>query len=298
MYSLQKSSRLCQLPDELILTIRDHLDPLPAARACLALTCHYLFGIMDIASLHTLKTRHNKDREELLIRLAVPGYFYYYKYSILRPLSDNIAPWKFMELEAWNKWYESRWLLEDDKKYYNERLDKPHPHSRQDTAHIGRFGQVRMNWIDKYRFEYLHLQLAMERHRLGPDYGISLDNLSLIEVMRRRRSFEILVSSEARICRHDDRDEPEDFLYLRVQNCVYLPRGLPNTHELLFRSLGETCLHQTIRNPFKYTDGQTFHVNLTDEICPVEVGWDRGVDYINYVSLPECVPEGIWPSES
>jgi hypothetical protein len=44
MYSLQKPNRLCQLLDELILTIRGHIYPFPAAKACLALTYHYLLG--------------------------------------------------------------------------------------------------------------------------------------------------------------------------------------------------------------------------------------------------------------
>ena len=33
-----------------------------------------------------------------------------------------------------------------------------------------------------YGFEIHHLHLAMERHRLGPQYGLSTDSLSFVEV--------------------------------------------------------------------------------------------------------------------
>jgi hypothetical protein len=281
--------------------LRDHLDPFPAAKACLALTCHCLLGIMGIKSLYGLNIRHSEDREEFLNQLYVPGYFYYYKYSVLRPLSNNnIAPWKYKELEEWDDWYEKRWFLEDDKKYFWDRAGRPHPHQMESSAHIGHLEQLWSHWTYRYRFEYLHLQLVMQRHRLGPDYGISLSNLSLIEVIERPRYFDgcvALVSSEARVCRHDDKDESEDFLYLRIQNCIYLPEGASDTHTYLFNALGDICKHQSFPKPFNYTDGRTNYDNLTSEICPVRVGLNKYCHY-NYVSLSDSVPEGIWPSES
>ncbi len=71
--------------------------------------------------------------------------------------------------------------------------------------------------ISTYNFEFHHLQLAMERHRLGARYGISTDSLSFVEVEEStesdiRQQLTTLLSVDARICAHPER------LCLRIQN--------------------------------------------------------------------------------
>lgn len=73
--------------------------------------------------------------------------------------------------------------------------------------------------VSLYNFEFHHLQLAMERHRLGPRYGISTDSLSLVEVQESSKSdvkqrLTTLLSVDAQVCSHPPR------LCLRFQNCV------------------------------------------------------------------------------
>lgn len=181
--------------------------------------------MIGIKSLGALKIRHSEDREEFLIHLSVPGYFYYYKYSILRPVSDNIAPWNYTELESWDTTYEYKWYLENGE-FWSERACRPHPHRIQDDdPHMDHLKLL--FWTYKYRVEYLHLQLTMQRHHLGPSYGISLDNLSLIQVIEKPLDFVdcvALVSAEARIRRHDDREKPGIFI-LTCPNLHLFPSG-------------------------------------------------------------------------
>ena len=73
--------------------------------------------------------------------------------------------------------------------------------------------------VSHYNFEFHHLQLAMEQHRLGARYGISVDSLSLVEVQESSKSdarqrLTTLLSVDARVCAHPQR------LCLRIQNCV------------------------------------------------------------------------------
>lgn len=70
-----------------------------------------------------------------------------------------------------------------------------------------------------YNFEFHHLQLAVERHRLGDQYGISTNSLSLLEVRESRESdvrqgLTKLLLVDAWVCAHPER------LCLRIQNCV------------------------------------------------------------------------------
>ena len=57
----------------------------------------------------------------------------------------------------------------------------------------------------KHMFKSRHVQLVMLRHRLGPSYGISTDELSLVQVSasgegERRGRITMLLSVEARVC--------------------------------------------------------------------------------------------------
>ena len=70
--------------------------------------------------------------------------------------------------------------------------------------------------ISRYRFTFSHLQLAMQRHRLGSEYGIPPESFAYTEVQRIGNSHThfnstTLFSVEARIC-------PQPLgLYLRTQ---------------------------------------------------------------------------------
>ncbi|OBT43998.1 hypothetical protein VE00_05667 [Pseudogymnoascus sp. WSF 3629] len=89
-----------------------------------------------------------------------------------------------------------------------------------------------------YALQYVHVQLAMERHRHGPEFGISLDIFEHTEVETNREHGTItLISTEARIASNK--------LLLRTQTCILgspkLPTVSNKVHALsLCRRIGTT----------------------------------------------------------
>ena len=74
-------------------------------------------------------------------------------------------------------------------------------------------------WPSYYHFKFHHVHLAMERHRLGPQYGLSTDLLSFIEVHEcdeenNTQRLTTLLSVDAQIYTNPDR------LRVRLQNCI------------------------------------------------------------------------------
>lgn len=276
--------------------LRDHLDPFPPAKACLALTCPYLLDIIGIDSLLIFDERHSGIRQEFLTQLLIPGYYYCHTYSILRPFSKGLVSWEDEEL--WNRdmLFEDIWFQD---KRFPERHLSSHPH-RAYGIHLPTGALYYSRWETRYQLRYIHLQLAMRRHRLGPEYGIGLDNLSLIEVVEvpDKSKGTVLSSFEARIGRHDDDNgEQEEYLYSRIQTCIYLPEYSRDIHCYLLRTVDNLCQHQPHSNPFRYTDGYVQYDNLITKIFPMLVDRNERGHY-NYISSPVYVHEGTWPSES
>lgn len=288
MSSLQTSSRLCQLPDELILMISGRLDPFPAAKACLALTCRYLLGIIGVKSLQVFDERHSEIRQEFLTQLSLvlPGYYYCHTYSILRPFSKSLVAWEDEELWKKDMLHEDIWF--HDKRFPDRRLYS-HPH-RAYSIHPPTGALYYQRWESRYQLRYIHLQLAMRRHRRGPDYGIGLDNLSLIEAVEvpDKSKGTVLSSFEARIARHDDNGEQEEYLYSRIQTCIYLAEYSRDIHCYVLRTVDRLCSHQPQFNPFRYTENGIVYDNLITNIVPILVDRTKRAIIIIFRAQSTC----------
>ncbi|QRD92355.1 F-box domain protein [Aspergillus flavus] len=75
-------------------------------------------------------------------------------------------------------------------------------------------------WSSLYRFEHIHLQLAMKRHHCGPEHGISTDSLAYVEVQLLQNSITTLVSFDVQVVRASS-------LCLRTQTWI-LAKELPS----------------------------------------------------------------------
>ncbi|KAE8323073.1 hypothetical protein BDV39DRAFT_196183 [Aspergillus sergii] len=75
-------------------------------------------------------------------------------------------------------------------------------------------------WSSLYRFEHIHLQLAMKRHHCGPEHGVSTDSLAYVEIQLLQNSITSLVSFDVQIVRASS-------LCLRIQTWI-LAKELPS----------------------------------------------------------------------
>ncbi|KAB8201506.1 hypothetical protein BDV34DRAFT_216281 [Aspergillus parasiticus] len=75
-------------------------------------------------------------------------------------------------------------------------------------------------WSSLYRFEHIHLQLAMKRHHCGPEHGVSTDSLAYVEIQLLQNSITTLVSFDVQIVRASS-------LCLRIQTWM-LGKELPS----------------------------------------------------------------------
>lgn len=156
--------------------------------------------------------------------------------------------------------HEAIWF--GDKRFPDRRLYS-HPH-RAYSIHLPTGALCYHRRESRYQLKYIHLQLAMRRHRLGPNYGIGLDNLSLIEAVEvpDKPKGPDLSSFEARIAHHDDNGEQEEYLYSRIQTFIYLPGYSYDIHCYSLRTIDRLCSHQPQFNPFRYTDNGILYGNL------------------------------------
>lgn len=217
--NIGEDNDLLRLPHELLLSIVDFLDE--ADTACLILCSHAFRRRLGDSCWKSFRTEStsltpdtnfgapfwksspigsapNHQRENFLLRLVrdCPRYFFCYTCSRLHPLHYIKPP------------------CSKSGKHYHLRYDSPLKDDEPPPCFSIDYGS-------KYKFRFYHFQLTMARHRDGPDHGMALDKLPIIEVTRRdypdRDSVTALLSVEPRII--------SDELWMRVQQWVVFAPG-------------------------------------------------------------------------
>ena len=187
---------LTTLPREILHMVLDYLSP--SDTASLVLCNRLLLHVLGKNHLTTLSGRdREQERERFLITLTrdLPKQYYCHYCSHLHPraalgLPGIVLPENYLFL-----------CIKDERSMYLH-------HGVQMTT-----------YFTYYRPTFSHLQLAMQRYHLGPNYGISLESFTYSEAQRCGRdafnpNLTTLFSVEARIC-------PRPLgLYLRIQQWI------------------------------------------------------------------------------
>ena len=193
---------LTALPLEILHLIISHLSP--ADTACLALCNRFLLAVLGK---HNLSVLQENDRASFLNTLIrdLPRHFYCHLCCCLH-LRDRITPpWSLRQPLKCLRWnYKSG--KTDGFELWN--LFNAHP------------------GFSSYLLNFPHVQLAMKRHRHGPEHGISTDFLSYVEVHVSGKKKDpgrmtTLLSVEARVSLETTS------LCLRIQQWVFLRTNDP-----------------------------------------------------------------------
>ena len=188
---------LTALPLEILHLIINHLSP--ADTTCLALCNRFLLTVLGK---HKLSVLQENDRASFLNTLIrdLPRHFYCHLCFCLH-LRDRIRP---------------PWSLRQPLKC----LRYNYKSGRTDGFELWTLFNAHPGF-SYYRLNFPHVQLAMKRHRHGPEHGISTDSLSYVEVhvlgkKKDPRRMTTLMSVEALV------SLKTTSLCLRVQQWVFL----------------------------------------------------------------------------
>ena len=186
---------LIALPLEILHLIISHLSY--ADTACLALCNHFLLTVLGK---HNLAVLRDGDRASFLTTLTqdLPRHFYCHMCSRLH-LRNHVRP-------PWTKLQPLKCLRSS---------------GRFNGMELWNLFQAHMPVYSSYLLQHPHVQLAMKRHRHGPEHGISTDSLSYVEIQisGKRKDPErvtTLMSVEAQISRKTTS------LCLRIQQWAFL----------------------------------------------------------------------------
>ena len=184
-----RTPTLLGLPQELLDTIVSFLDTPEAA--CLSICCKELYRRLGTAQLQLMRLGHGHEhqRKEFLAHLARdnPNLFFCHICSYLH-LVARVGP-----------------ALIRGGRHACLKLPSGRDFPAQSFETYG--------GISSYQLTFPHVQLVMERHRNGPDHGISMSALSITEIRNiKRHKVWVLLNAEPRIIDNE--------LFLRVQQWI------------------------------------------------------------------------------
>ena len=204
---------LMGLPSEILLCVSVFLPV--KSLACFCLCNHRLFSILSTTTLKGLSECDESERAGFLGLLAeyLPQHFFCHQCCRLHHKGKLEPP----DFDPWIR--RALPCVEDA------------PSLRHDSPYI----------TSDYRLKFPHVQLAMKRHRRGPNHGISLDEVSFTELKdytSSREEITTLLSAEARII--------SDQLLVRVQQWTLVPQD--KCDEFVARAtLADLCPHKKLR---------------------------------------------------